>query len=480
MSLVNTAFRGLAWTTFSTIIRSVVTLLRVAILTRFITKGDFGVVAIASLFIDFSQIFLDMGLSSGILHKQNITPNQYSSLFWLNIISGIVITFVLAVSTPFVASYYNEDVLTPVLTLLSMNILFSSFGSQHRIVQQKKMNFKYISIVEIIGSLSSLLVAVVLAIMGYGIYSLVFSTLFHTFLTNILFLIIGLKNDKNISFHFKFSETYPFLKIGIFSVGTRILDFFSSEIDTIIISAFLGKEILGVYTLCKKLAKCIYGIINPILTKILTPLIALVQSDVEKVRRSYYSVVEAVSLVNYPIYLLVVVFSAGILNTLYGETYLDSANILGLLALYYGYLSTGNPVGSLQVALGRTDRGFYWTICRILINLITVYICAQFDIYIIIIGLIVTTVFSEPLVWKITIEPLIFGDFKSYFKNIFLPFIYSVIPAVPLYYFFSTSTNIFVMSIVSLLYLFIYLISLIFLYRESFVISLLKSKIHLK
>ena len=86
MGLFNVVIKGVAWSSLSTIIRSVVSLLQVSILTDYLEKSDFGIVAIATLFIGFIQIFMDLGLSIGIIHKQDITSEQYSSLFWLNIL----------------------------------------------------------------------------------------------------------------------------------------------------------------------------------------------------------------------------------------------------------------------------------------------------------------------------------------------------------------------------------------------------------
>ena len=248
MSLTSTAIKGVAWSSISTVIRSIVSLLQVSILTRYLDKAEFGIVAICTLFIGFSQIFLDLGFSVGIIHKQNITSQQYSSLFWLNILSGILITGVLCLLSPVVARMYNEPSLVAILSLLSLSILFSSIGNQHRTVQQKLMRFKYISIIEIVTSLMTLTVAILLVTNGYGIYSLVYSTLFNILLSNLLFFCIGMYKDRNISFHFRIKDTYPFLKIGIFSVGTQVFDYFSREIDIILISATLGKDTLGVYS----------------------------------------------------------------------------------------------------------------------------------------------------------------------------------------------------------------------------------------
>ena len=108
MGLFKTAINGVAWTTISTIVRSVVQLLQVSILTRFLEKSDFGIVAIATLFVGFSSIFLDMGISIGILHKQDISRNEFSSLFWLNLLSGIILTTILMVVAPYISHAYSE------------------------------------------------------------------------------------------------------------------------------------------------------------------------------------------------------------------------------------------------------------------------------------------------------------------------------------------------------------------------------------
>ena len=128
MGLFNVAIKGVAWSSLSTIVRSVVSLLQVSILTDYLEKSDFGIVAIATLFIGFIQIFMDLGLSIGIIHKQDITSEQYSSLFWFNVFSGGVLTLILIGLSPLVAYIYNEPILTQILSLLSLSIFFHHWG----------------------------------------------------------------------------------------------------------------------------------------------------------------------------------------------------------------------------------------------------------------------------------------------------------------------------------------------------------------
>ncbi len=456
MSLSSTAIKGIAWSSVSTIVRSAVSLLQVSILTRYLDKAEFGIIAICTLFIGFSQIFLDLGFSVGIIHKQNITSQQYSSLFWLNIFSGILITGGLCLLAPVVAEAYNEPSLVEILSLLSFSILFSSIGNQHRTVQQKQMRFKYISIIEIVTSLITLVVAILLVTNNYGIYSLIYSTLFNILLSNLLFFCIGMYKDRNISFHFGLTDTYPFLKIGIFSVGTQIFDYFSREIDVILISITLGKETLGVYSLCKKLVISVYSAITPILTKVLAPTFAHIQNDINYVRKIYYDVVESIAIVNFPIYFFISIFSYGIIRFLYGDSYTDSAIVLSLLAIYYGFLSTGSPVGSLQTALGRTDTGFYWTILRILFNTFAIYIGSHFNIEGIIISSFLVTFCTKPISWRITVRPLINGHFMEYMMKSMIPLMIITVYSIPFYFFLRNISSILGMVICGIGYILVY------------------------
>lgn len=477
MSNLGVAAKGMAWTTVSTIVRSLVSMLQVAILTRYLSTADFGIVAIATVFIGFSQIFLDMGISIGIMHKQDITKNQYSSLYWLNIITGVILMFLLMAVSPVLSKFYEEPSLTPVLLLLSTSMLFSAIGNQHRIVQQKMLRFKLISLVEISGSLLTIAVAIVLCVLGQGIYSLVFSTLFNVLYINLAFLIIGLRQDKNISFHFNIRDTYPFLKISIFSLGTQILDYFSREIDVIIISTTLGKDVLGIYTLCKKLIIALYNAVNPILMKVMTPILAKMQGDVKKLQQVYYDIIESLAIINFPIYCLVAIFSFAILNFVYGYDYTEASITLSLLALHYGYLTIGNPVGALQTALGRTDSGFYWTICRIILYTGAVYLGSFGSIERIVLFLLFTSILSQPLSWKITIHPLIGGKFWDYFRIGFIPYILTIVYSFIFYVCFSSMLNIWLCSLVAITYLIIYILVCFATQKDTYLFFLISKAV---
>ena len=190
--MANRIVKGLGWTTASSILRNLVQLLQLAILTRYLDKADFGIIAIAHLFIVFTAMFLDMGISVGIIHKQNITNKEYSSLFWLNIFFGSILTLGLYLLAPIVTAGYHSQDLTNVVQLICFTIFLSALGTQQRTFCQKKTFFGRMAVIEIIGAIITLVVAVVTAMMGYGVYSLAYSSLAGSLFMNVAHLVIGL------------------------------------------------------------------------------------------------------------------------------------------------------------------------------------------------------------------------------------------------------------------------------------------------
>ncbi len=301
-SFTNRAIKGVKWTSVSIISNNLIRLLQVSILTRLLSKEDFGTIAIASLFIGFTELFLDMGLSAAIIHKQNIPKQHYSSLFWFNIITGLLLFILLLFFAPFISRYYNDKSLTLIIQLLSLNILFSSIGRQHKTIRQKKLDFRMIAITDISTAVLTLCIAVFLAWKGFGVYSLVYSTVFSILMPSLIYLIYGLRADKNITLHFKLAEITEYLRIGIFQIGSRFLDYISRELDIFIISTTLGRDILGAYSLCKKIVIMLYSIVTPILMNVLTPMLAEIQDSVDDMRSKFTKLIEIVSTFNYLIF----------------------------------------------------------------------------------------------------------------------------------------------------------------------------------
>lgn len=384
------AVSGVKWTTGSTVVLAISGILKLSILTRFLDKADFGLMAIVLFVLGFMELFMDMGLSMAILHKQNISKNEYSSLYWLNAAFSLLLYGIVLFITPVISDFYSEPELLMLLPLMGTNLLISAIGRQFQVIEQKNLSFKRLGIIEILTSILSLIAAIVLAMNNFGVYSLVYSSILKFVTSNVLYLIIGLLHGNEIRFRFKFEETKPFLKMGMYQTGGQIVNYFNRDLDILLIGKFFGAEILGSYSLAKQLVLRPYTMINPILTRVAAPVLTKFQGDLESLRKNYLRLTNLISTINIPVYIGLIIFAPIVVEILYGSEFQNSVVLVRILSISMMIRSVGNPVGSLIVATGRTDLDFYWNIFTLAVMPIAIILACQLSIEWVAISITVT------------------------------------------------------------------------------------------
>src|SRR5690606_3759209 len=194
VNLKSKSIFAVKWTSVSMLIVTIVQFVQMAILARFLNPTDFGLMAIIMVVIGFSQAFQDMGISNAVIQRQNISHIQLSSLYWLNIASGIVLTLIVLIVSPFVADFYSEQRIADLIAQLSCVFILVAVGNQYRVLCQKALDFRTMELINIAASIMSLIVAVFMAVYGYGVLSLVVAMLTQAGVSSALFLWVGLKH----------------------------------------------------------------------------------------------------------------------------------------------------------------------------------------------------------------------------------------------------------------------------------------------
>ena len=310
-------------------------------------------------------------------------------------------------------STVSRPSLTYLLPLSLLDLVFYGVGRLYDTVLQKELRFRAIAVRNIVCSLVSLALAVVLAMERFGVYSLVLSTLFQTFTNNLWNAIAGQKYYR-LQFVVSVKESLPLIRIGIYQMGTQIVDYFSSKFDILIIGKVLGTELLGVYSLAKELALKIVLLINSIANRVLLPFFAKLQNNDAELRRIYVQVVRWLAFIDFPICLAMCVLSAPIISILYGDAYSDVAPILSILSIWSLFLCIGNPVGNLAIAKGRTDISFKYTLVRVAITVPVVFITSLFSIAGVAWGQVLISVLLFLVGYRMLIYKLIKLPLKDY------------------------------------------------------------------
>lgn len=194
-SLKRKAVSSVKWNTVATIVVTVVQILRLSVLTRFLDVSDFGLIAVAAMVIGFTDIFSELGLTVAIIHEQNISSKQYSSVYWTNVLISVIIFVILWALTPFISIFYDNIVLNTIIPLLGIQILLNGFGKLFQTIKSKNLEYAFISKVRIYSSLIGFVVTITLAILDWGIYSLVIGQLSQVTITQGIYFIAGSKQQ---------------------------------------------------------------------------------------------------------------------------------------------------------------------------------------------------------------------------------------------------------------------------------------------
>lgn len=438
-TLKKKTFTSIRWVTVSMAIKGAIYFLQLAFLARLLNPIDFGLIAILLAIVSFSQIFIDFGVSSAILHYQKISDEQLSSLFWVNIIFGIFLALFIWIFSPSVADYYSEPKLEALLNLSAITLIISSAGQLLRTTAEKNLNFIVLSKIEIVSACVGFICTIGLAFLGYGVYSLVLGIMLTSIMLTSFLWILCSEGWRPI-FKINFSSIQHFFKFGIYITLNNLINMINYQADIFIGGKMLGAEAIGQYNLSKEFSIGISRVINPIVTRVGTPMMSSIQEDALKIKNIYLKTLRMTSSVNFPVYIGCFVFSAEIVQIFFGDQWISSIPILQILSIWGLLRSTSNPVGGLLIAKGRADLSFKWNLSISIIYPIIVFFGCNFGLLGLAISALLIMMITFVPAWYFLIRPLCGANIKEYLHQFSIPLLASLV-SVSLGYILSLGVN---------------------------------------
>lgn len=427
-------FTGIRWNGIYYFIVTIGGVAQLYILVRLLSPSDFGMMAIVNAVIAFSSIFLDAGMGSGIIYKQEYSNSTLSTLYLISIIVGVGLTAIILILSPILSWFYGIEGLFPLLNLVSMIFIFNGFGNLYQVLLRKELQFRILSLIHISSFFISISMTIFLAFAGYGVYSLVWGMLLSGIVNAILYIINGRKYFKPTN-SFKWAEIKFYLEFGFFQLGERLFNVFNGQIDVLLIGKFLGADILGVYDVLKRFIMRPIQIINPVITSVMFPFMSKVQSKGIDLAHLYHKQLNAICLINFPIYVLLFVLADAVIIWMFGQEWLEYRSIFLILILYAMLYSTGNPVGTLLLSKGKANWGFYWNLLLTCIIPLGIYLSLTLGLQAMVLTLLsIQIVFIIPN-YLFLVRPLIVGTARQYFYQIIEPLFLSIIMGFIVYFF---------------------------------------------
>ncbi|MBA5599883.1 MOP flippase family protein [Pectobacterium aroidearum] len=350
MSLLENA----KWNAFSQSFKIIVQLINIVYLARIIPPSEYGIMAMALVVINFGILLRDLGTAAAIIQRETLTSRLINTVFWLNTLMGITIGIVIiAISSP-IASIYEQPKLFPVLCLLSVIFPLSSCASAHQALLERESKFKKISMVEVTSSLFSVCMAIVLANMGYGVYSLVFQAIVMSFMSACQYWIISVWRP-SIKEFISIAELKSIFGFSANLSLFNFINYFSRNTDSFIIGKYMSAAILGSYSLAYRIMLFPLQSLTFVATRSLYPVLSKNQNNNKEIAKTYLNCIFAVLFITMPLMSGIALLSQPFVNLVFGSQWWLTADILTWLAPTAIIQSVLSTTGSVFMAKGRTD-----------------------------------------------------------------------------------------------------------------------------
>lgn len=379
---------GIVWNFLEQLFRVGIQTITTIILAWFLLPEDFGLMAMITVFFAISSSLVDSGFSQALIRKKEISQIDYSTVFYTNLALGFFIYLLLFASAPLIASFYNEPRLTVLVRVVGLVVIINSFQLVQVADLTRKLNFKVQLKVTLPSAIFSGIVAIFMATMGFGVWSLVAQMLLSSFAATVLYWEINRwRPSKDFSLR-SFNEMFDF---GSKLLASGLIDTAFQNIYVIVIGKLFSATLVGYYFFAQKIQQLVVTQLTSAVQKVTYPALSTIQDDNTTLKAFYRRIIQIVTYVVFPCMIALAVLAKPLFSLILKEDWLPSVPYLQLLC-FVGLLY---PLHSINLNIlkvkGRSDLFLYLEIIKKLMIAIVILISVQFGIFGILIGQIITS-----------------------------------------------------------------------------------------
>lgn len=359
------SIRGVGATFFSQSFTYCIQLVSTFIIARILTPDDFGVVAMVISIFQFFMMYRTLGLLDATIQTDNINHKLISTLFWINLTFGLILSLLLIGIAPIIAWFYGEPKLKAIAISLSVVLLFGGAATQHMALIKRNMEFYKAACVEIIAAILSITFALTLAINDYGYWALVAR---HIVLAGSIFVGYWLICPWRPGLPSFGNEALSMIKFGMNMLGSYSLTYFAENLDKILIGWRYGSHSLGNYDRAYQLFLAPSQRLTFPMTHVAVSTLGRLKKEPEKYCRYYIKSFSFLAFIGFPISAVLTVSGVDIILLLLGPQWSEAANIFSIFGLTIGIHMLYSTNGWLHISMGRSDRWLKWGIISALVT----------------------------------------------------------------------------------------------------------------
>ena len=289
MSLKQRTIRGLSWAFIDRFANQLSQFIFGIILARLLSPAEYGLIGMLAIFFEIADTFVVAGFSEALIRKKEPTDADYSTVFLVNVGTGIFFYGLLYALAPGIGWFFNEPQLVPIIGVLGLMIIINAFGMVARVPLTKNLDFKSLASISVISNIISGIVAIVLAFQGYGVWSLVWRNLTQSLLSTGLVYVYSMPRWKLQFSRESFREIFGF---GSKLLASRLFLESYNNIYYIIIGKFFSARDLGLYTRANGYKDMFSRTLHNVIQSVSFPALAEIKDDDQRLKNAYRRLVQ--------------------------------------------------------------------------------------------------------------------------------------------------------------------------------------------
>jgi O-antigen/teichoic acid export membrane protein len=327
-------------------------------LARVLPKSDFGLLALANVFINFAMFVTEGGLGVALVQRKEVEQGHISMVMFSNIVIALILYIVYYFSSGAIANFFESSDLSAILKILSLNFIIQAFGSVSYSMSIKRMEFKKICIIETLANFLSAIMGVVLVWKGMGILSVIYSTLGRSFFRAASYMIA---NKKNI-FVFSAMTKKHFNDLYSFGVGMTLIRF-NNYLNSFGFQSMIAKVVpfstLGIFERSYRIMIMPASYLGGIVDRVMFPGMSKVNDDDERLYSYGKKMLRMVNIIMVPATALFILYTKEIVILLLGSKWMDAVLPLRILFLSLPFRISVMMCDSVVRAKGRVYAAAY-------------------------------------------------------------------------------------------------------------------------
>lgn len=329
-SLKDKTVKGVAWSGIDNVVQFGITFLVSIVLARLLSPDDYGLIGIITIFTVIGEALVNGGFTTALIRKNDVTENDYNTAFFANLIVSIFLYVVIFIAAPYIALFFHRGELVLLTRVASVALIIGALALVQQTRLTKRIDFKTQTKVTIIAAISSGVIGIGMALLGFGVWSLIAQNISKLFFKAV-FLWIYNKWIPKLSFSRKsFNELFGF---GWKIMVSGLLDCVWKELYQVVVGRFYSPATLGQYTRAKQFSTLFSSNLTNVIQRVTYPVLSCIQDDRERMISAYRRLIKTSMFITSISMLFLGAISEPLIYCLIGKKWHEAATFLPLICI---------------------------------------------------------------------------------------------------------------------------------------------------